>query len=374
MSKRPRIAINTRFLLKGKMEGFGWYTYEISKRLVEQNPDVDFYFFFDRPFDPKFIFSKNVTPVVISPPARHPLLFIVWFEIRVKRALKKHKIDLFFSPDGYLSLSSKIPQIGTIHDINFEHYPEDLPYSARKYLGYFFPKFAKKASEIITVSNFSKRDIAETYHINESKITAIWNGASDSFKPLDPKQKQTIRKEYSEQKPYFIYVGSIHPRKNVERLIKAYQVYRVKSSDPWNLIIVGESMWKDKVYNQNNNEGIIFTGRMELNTLSQLVGAAGALSYVPYFEGFGIPLVEAMKSGIPILSGNQTSLPEVAEEAAIYCDPFDINSIMEGMLQIANNPALQSTLSMQGLKRGGLFSWDIAAEKTWEVLSRNLPK
>ena len=144
-----RIAVNTRFLLNKKMEGFGWYTFEIVKRLVEQHPEHEFYFFFDRPYDERFIFGKNVIPIVLNPPARHPLLFILWFEFSVYRALKKNKIDLFFSPDGYLSLRSKVPQIGVIHDINFEHYPKDLPFSARIYLCYFFPRFVKKAKKII---------------------------------------------------------------------------------------------------------------------------------------------------------------------------------------------------------------------------------
>ena len=149
-----KIAVNTRFLLSGKMEGFGWYTYEITKRMVEQHPEHEFIFFFDRPFDPKFIFASNVTPVVLNPPARHPVLFIYWFEFAVRRALKKVKADVFFSPDGYLSLRSMIPQISVIHDINFEHFPKDLPWSARAYLRYFFPLFAKKATQIITVSEY----------------------------------------------------------------------------------------------------------------------------------------------------------------------------------------------------------------------------
>jgi len=174
------------------MEGFGWYTYEICRRITEQHPEHEFYFFFDRPFEKKFVFGANVIPVVISPPARHPFLFIYWFEIGIRSALKKYKIDLFFSPDGYLSLGSKVPQVGVIHDINFEHFPKDLPFSARAYLRYFFPKFAAKASHIITVSNYSKEDISRTYDINSEKITAIWNGVSNVFRPLAEKEKAPI--------------------------------------------------------------------------------------------------------------------------------------------------------------------------------------
>lgn len=139
-----RIAINTRFLLSHKMEGFGWYTYEIVKRIVQNHPEHEFVLFFDRTYDKKFVFAKNAIPVVLSPQARHPILFRIWFNLSVKRALKKYNADLFFSPDGYLSLTSEVKQIGVIHDLNFEHFPQDLkPVMSRYYLKYF-PKFARK--------------------------------------------------------------------------------------------------------------------------------------------------------------------------------------------------------------------------------------
>jgi glycosyltransferase involved in cell wall biosynthesis len=166
-----RIGINTRFLLSEKMEGFGWYTYEIAKRLVLNHPEHEFFFFFDRTYDPKFLFASNVTPVVMRPSARHPILFIWWFEWLIPKALKKYKIDLFFSPDGYLSLSTNVAQVATIHDINFEYYPKDIPFSARLYLRYFFPRFANKARNILTVSHYSKETISKKYQIPEAKIT-----------------------------------------------------------------------------------------------------------------------------------------------------------------------------------------------------------
>jgi glycosyltransferase involved in cell wall biosynthesis len=356
------------------MEGFGWYSYEIAKRLVENHPEVEFVFFFDRPFDTSFIFGSNVKPVVLFPPARHPLLFVTWFEISLKRALKKHKIDLFFSPDGYISLGAKIPQISVIHDINYEHYPQDVPFSARIYLRKFFPLFAKKAHSIITVSNYSKQDIAKTYSISPDKITVAWNGASDIFKPLIESQKQLIRETYSNGKPYFLFVGAIHPRKNVQRLIEAFIQFKQATSSDIRLVIVGESLWKNSrltiIIRKNIEDQIHFTGHVTQVKLAEIMGSALAFTYVPYFEGFGIPLVEAMKCGTPILSGNLTSLPEVAGEAAIYCNPFDVKEIAEKMSLLANDEALRKKLSAAGLERNKLFSWDTSAEIVWnEIIS-----
>ncbi|MFA7273599.1 MAG: glycosyltransferase family 1 protein [Crocinitomicaceae bacterium] len=369
-----RIAINTRFLLKGKMEGFGWYTFEICKRLVDNHPEHEFYFFFDRPFEERFIFGKNVTPVVLSPPARHPILFYLWFEWAVPRALKKYKIDLFFSPDGYLSLRTKVPQIGTIHDINFEYYPKDIPFAARHYLRYFFPKFAKKAKKIITVSNYSKQDIAKTYHLNEDKIHAIWNGASAVFKPLSEIEIENKRKELSDGKPYFLFVGALHPRKNLERLLLAFDGYAEKAKEEaFHLVIVGENLWQNKRFTvqpaTSVRSKIHFTGRLDLEELAKVTGAAAALAYVPYFEGFGIPLVEAMKCGVPVVAGNLTSLPEVAKDAALYCDPFDVHSIEVALTEMASNDAKRIDLAQKSLERGKAFSWDKAAKEIWEVLN-----
>ncbi len=359
------------------MEGFGWYTFEIVKRLVENHPEHEFILFFDRPFDPTFIFGKNVTPVILNPPARHPILFVLWFEIAVCKALKKHKADVFLSPDGYLSLRSNIPQIAVIHDINFEHYPKDIPLTARIYLRYFFPRFAKKATKIITVSSYSKLDICSKYNVIEDKITVAWNGASDKFKPLNEQEQTKIRNKYTNGKPYFLFVGAIHPRKNVARLIEAYSKYRDSENPTHELVIVGESLWKNSKIKSQISEKVKktvhFTGHLPLEELANLMGSASVFTYVPYFEGFGIPLVEAMKCGTPILSGNLTSLPEVAQEAALYCDPFNVQDIYEKMKEIILNETLRIQLSKKGLERSKLFSWDVSAEIVWKEIVNSRP-
>jgi glycosyltransferase involved in cell wall biosynthesis len=369
-----RIGINARFLLDGKMEGFGWYTYEITKRLVQNHPEHEFVFFFDRPYSEKFIFGSNVTPVVIQPPARHPILFMLWFDIAIPRALKKYKIDVFFSPDGYLSLRTKVPQIATIHDLNFEHFPKDLPFAARTYLRYFFPKFAKKAQQIITVSNYSKDDLVKTYAVKAEKISVAWNAASTVFKPVEIEQKQLIRNSYSNGKQYFVFVGSLHPRKNIPRLLKAFEIYCANQSNQWDMVIVGEALWnKSDNYTKftgSINDRIHFTGRLALDDLALVVGSASCMTYVPYFEGFGIPLVEAMNCGTPIICGNLTSLPEVAVDSAIYCDPFDVDDIAKAMILLSKDNNLINRLSACGLERSKLFSWETSAEIVWKQIKK----
>lgn len=368
-----RIGINTRFLLSSKMEGFGWYTYEVVKRMVEAHPEHEFVFFFDRPFDEKFVFGKNVTPVVLFPPARHPVLFVCWFEYAIRRALKKYQIDVFYSPDGYLSLKSPVPQIGVIHDLNFEHHPEDIPKSPLRYLRRYFPKFAKKATHILTVSDYSKQDLVKSYGISPSKITTAWNGASEAFVPLSESEIQQVRAEQSNGRPYFIFVGAIHPRKNVGRLIEAFGKFAAVNPDI-DLLIVGESLWSNKAssipgVSEELKKRILFSGHVPFEILNKLMGAAFALAYIPYFEGFGIPLVEAMRCRIPIIAGNLTCLPEVAGDAAIYVNPFDTDEVSKAMIYLASDEQKHEELAAKSLQRSTLFSWDHTAEATWNVIS-----
>jgi len=373
-----RIAINTRFLLSHKMEGFGWYTFETTKRLVEKHPEHTFILFFDRPFEERFIFGPNVIPVVLNPPARHPILFIIWFEWSAFRALKKYKADVFFSPDGYLSLRSNVPQIPVIHDLNFEHNPADIPWATRKYLRFFFPKFAKKAAKIVTVSHYSKKDIVEQYQINPEKINVGWNGVSDVFKPIDVVEKQEIQQEIAQGNPYFSFVGALHPRKNVGRLLQAFELY-IQQGGKNDLVIVGENLWRfnnnySKKISKQAKSKIHFTGHLKIDKLAKTVAASSGFVFVPYFEGFGIPLVEAMRCGIPIISGNLTSLPEVVEDAALLVNPFNVEEIAGAMLQIDSNPALCAELSKLALERSKIFNWDKTTSTIWDTIQEVFEK
>lgn len=368
-----RIAVNTRFLLSSKMEGFGWYTYEVVRRMVQNHPEHTFLFFFDRAYDPSFIFGDNVQAIVLRPQARHPLLFKFWFNVSVKRALKKYKADVFFSPDGYLSLTSSVPQVGVIHDINFEHNPQDIPKGALKYLQHYFPLFARKAAHLLTVSEYSRQDIVRTYGISEEKITVAWNGASETFQPIDLAARKEVQEKYAEGNAYLLFVGALHPRKNVGRLLEAFARYKVLRPDEHiRLVIVGEKMFAGqhshvKIPAEIASQ-IHFTGHLPLTELALVMAAAEVFTFVPYFEGFGIPLVEAMRCGTPILAGNRTSLPEVAGDAAIYCDPFSVDDILEKMLFICDNASERERLSQLGLERSSLFSWDRSAQIAWEVI------
>jgi glycosyltransferase involved in cell wall biosynthesis len=372
-----KIAVNTRLLLKDKLEGIGWFSYETLKRITRDHKEHQFIFLFDRKFDDSFIFSDNIEPVVVHPQARHPVLYYLWFERSLPRVLDKIKPDLFFSPDGYLSLNAKFRSMNVFHDLNFEHYPEDLPLTERKFYRYYFPRYAKKAVRIATVSEFSKRDIINQYKIDAGNIDVVYNGANESFKPVSNDEVNNTRKRYSDGKPYFVFIGALHPRKNLVNLFKAYDYFRKNHDIDIKLLIVGKKKWWTKSIKETYDrmayqEDVTFIGRLGSVDLCRVLGSALALTYVSYFEGFGIPILEAFRCETPVITSNLTSMPEVAGDAALLVNPFSVSSISDGMATIAKDEALRKELVMKGRKRKELFSWEKSAGLLWKSMEKAL--
>lgn len=370
-----RIAVNTRLLLNHRLEGIGWFSCESLRRIVINHPEHEFLFIFDRPWNEQFVFASNVTPLSVFPPARHPLLYYLWFEHALPSVFKKYKPDLFLSPDGYLSLRSDIRSVNVFHDLNFEHYPSDLPLSERFFYRRFFPRYARKATRIATVSEYSKNDIIATYKINPGKIDVVYNGIGEFFHPLTHEEKQLTRVKYSNGKPYFIFVGALHPRKNLINLFKAFDLFRNRCDETVHLLIVGAKKWWTPAIEQAYNDmkfrnDVIFTGRLHNSELNMVLSSALALTYVSYFEGFGIPILEAFRCETPVITSNVTSMPEVAGEAALLVNPFSVSSIAEAMNQVHSDLNLRNQLINKGKLRSAKFSWDQTATRLWETIIR----
>ena len=356
--------------MPGKLDGIGWFTYETLKRIVSSHPEVDFIFLFDRKYSKEVVFGDNVTPVVLGPPTRHPFLWYFWFEWRVKRYLRREKTDLFLSTDGFIPLCNRTPSVAVIHDINFVHRPGDLPWLVRKYYRHYFPKFAHRATKIVTVSEYSRRDIINQYEVPEEKVDLAYNGVNELFHPLNAEQVKEVRKELTGGAPYFVFVGSIHPRKNIANLLKAFQLFKDENRANYKLVLVGEKFFltkplEEQLEKMKNRQDVIFTGRLSPNRLNDVLGAAWAMTFVPYFEGFGIPILEAMKCDIPVVASKVTSLPEIAGDAALYASPESPASIRDGMIRVVREKGLREALIEKGRKRRERFNWDHTAEKLW---------
>ncbi|MCC5918885.1 MAG: glycosyltransferase family 4 protein [Cryomorphaceae bacterium] len=367
------IMVNTRLLIPGKLTGVEWFTVETLKRLVARHPEVTFTFLFDRKYDPQFIFGENVVPVVLSPQARHPFLWYTWFEYSVKKAIDQYQPDVFLSPDGFLSLRADVPQIAVIHDLNFVHNPERLPKLTGSYYRHFFERYAKKATRIATVSEYSKRDIVETYGVQEDLVDVVGNGASEVFFFMENKPSP----EVTGGAPYFLFVGSLNPRKNILGMFKSFELFKENDTRNHKLVIVGERMFslpKTKAFyaEMKFKDDVVFAGRRDGSDLNELYNGASALWFVSHFEGFGIPIIEAFRAGCPVLTSTTTSMPEVAGDGALLFDPEDIEGIAKGMERLVSDEALRENLIKLGFKRADYYTWERAADRLWDCINNTL--
>lgn len=371
MSKEFSIAVNTRYLIPNKMDGIGWFSYQTIKRIVEKHPDIHFYFLFDREFSPEFIFADNITPIIIGPPARHPILIYYWNEWAVPNLLNKLFPDVYIAIDGLISKRAKYKQYAVLHDLNFVVFPEYLTYSVKKLYDYFLLKNIHYANRIGTVSQFSKSEIIKYLNYPENKIDVVYSASNLSeIENINKEDNLQIKKKFTFGKDYFIYVGSIIPRKNIEGMIKAFEMYKDKINNEDKLLLIGKFFWRKKdlmklVTNSKYAKDIIFTDRLDNDTKTLLIKYAKALILVSHYEGFGVPVIEGMQLGTPVITSNTTSLDEISEDAALKVNPQNIQEIAGAMERINNDPELVKSLITKGKNQSQKYSWDISAQLLW---------
>ena len=368
-----KIAVNCWILRNKKIDGIGNFTIETLRPLIIAHPSIEFQILCDKNFTEDYFDFPNAKKYHIFPPYRHPLLYLFFMEIVVGFFLKKHKPDLFLSMEGFLCLSTKCKQLPIIYDLNFEHQPQDLPFRNRIYFRTFYPKFAHKATRIVTISEYSKNDIADTYKIPLNKIDNVSCGVKENFYPLIDNSKQITRDRYTKGAEYFFFIGSMHPRKNIVRLLQAFELFKKKSNAPIKLVLAGNIFWGDEsvqaiISIMNAKDDIVFTGRISDGELVNLLGSAFALTFVPTFEGFGLPIVEAFQSDVPVICSSTTSMPEVAGNAALMVDPFSVEDIAEKMTQLWNNQFLRKELIEKGRLQKNLFTWKRTSELLFESI------
>lgn len=347
--------------------------HETLSRIVRAMPETKFIFYFDRPYHSSFIYHKNIIPRIVPPPARHPFLYWIWLEWTLPFYFKKDKIDLFYSPDGFLSLNTKVPQITVFHDLAFEHFSEGISRIAAWYYKRYMPRFANKAHHILTVSEFTKQDLIQTYQINPDKISVTCNGVSDSFKPLPQTEQELVRKKYTQGKPFILYVGSIHPRKNLARLLKAFEKLKKEKSHEVQLLICGRKAWNfEDIFqffeSMEFKNHVHFTGRIDDHELTRIYASAEVLCYVSLFEGFGIPILEAFACDTPVITSNVSAMPEIAGNAALLVNPYDVSEIQNAIIQILENPELRLKLIQNAKKRLAIYSWEKATNAIIQAL------
>lgn len=229
------------------------------------------------------------------------------------------------------------------------------------------------ADKVVAISQFTKDEIIEILHIEPDKIEVIYCAAGDEYKRVDdPGERVRIREKYGLNNKYILFVGNFNPRKNLERIIKAFDQLKRKYGVEHKLIIVGEKGWKfsqeDALKGISATEDICFIDYVEKNDLPAIYSMADTFVFTTLYEGFGIPLIESQRCGAPVLASNTSCFEEIAGSGAIYVDPYNESDICEGMYRIIKEEDLRKQLIVEGYKNSERFSWVSSAEKLYQII------
>ena len=291
--------------------------------------------------------------------------------------LRRNKVDVLhvqFTAPPF----SPCPVVVSIHDLSFEHLPQTFKRRSRMQLRLTVRRSARNAAQIIALSQHARTDLINTYHLRPELVNVVPLAAPAAFAPVrDDNELQRVRQTYGIEGDYILSVGSIQPRKNLRRLIEAYSLLRRERSGGKlpQLVLVGKNAWLYEetlrsLKDTNVDTSIILTGYVPESDLPALYSGAVCFVYPSYFEGFGLPPLEAMKCGAPVIVGNKTSLPEVVGDAALMIDPFDVEAMAVAIKRVITDSDFRSGLRAKGLERAKQFDWKETAKQTLAVYER----
>ena len=366
-----KIAVTTR-LLNGRLEGIGHHTFELLNRLIASYPAIEWHLINDGRKNQVLFAHSNIVYHVCSPPTRHPLLWYYWYEWVLPKLFSHIQPDVVWYPDGMMSLKANIPSLLTIHDLAYLHFPKGTIFSHRKYLQWLMPRQLQRANHIACVSDFTLQDVKKSFSISTDKLSIVYNAANEEFQPQNLINQHNFKAQYTDNKPYFLYLGSLHPRKNIARLIEAYDLFRSKNKNGPKLVLAGRMAWKSKtiqqaIQNADSRNDIIRLSQID-DIIHPLVASAHALVYVSLWEGFGMPVLEAMQSGVSVITSKDSAMEEIAGANAIYVDSYNIESIEHGMQNSTIQSEEQKNNIRQGIKRAEDFNWADSAEQVAKAL------
>ncbi|MBI4009045.1 glycosyltransferase family 4 protein [Candidatus Roizmanbacteria bacterium] len=298
-----------------------------------------------------------------------------------RRRVFGQKIDLFFSPAHYAPRFCPIPFVVTIHDLSYFYYPAEFLKKDLHQLKSWTKYSVEKAKKVIAVSNTTKKDVIKFYGIDDKKIEVIYNGYEKNLKAQNSNVKATTQKLKLEKNKYILFVGTLQPRKNIDTLIEAFGYFK-KQNPSFKLIIVGKKGWLyDHIFKLIEDfklkRDVIYRGYVTDDELGNLYKNAFSFVLPSFYEGFGIPVLEAMGYGCPVISSFASSLPEVGGDASLYFDPKSPSELAEKLTNLKDNKELRKQLIEKGKVRIKQFSWQKCAEQTLQILKnasfRNMP-
>ncbi len=353
--------------------GVGFYVLNLLKALAEIDRENEYYIFSKKEdqllvdFDTN---SFNIIPCSTS----NRLLRLGWEQILLPRHISRHKLKVFHSPHYTVPLKSKIPVVTTIHDMTFFTHPDVHEKSKVIFFQQMIPLATRRADAVIAVSENTKKDAMKFLDLPENKIHVVYEGVDTRlYKPLkQDRQSSLIKERYGLRKDFILFVGTLEPRKNIDGVIRAFWQVTKETEGQYNLVVTGTKGWNYQsifalVQELNLQENVQFTGYVPEEDLPHLFNAATVFVYPSFYEGFGIPPLEAMACGTPVVASNVSSLPEVVGDGGLLVDPYKVDEIAESILRILTHEDLRGELARKGRERAQLFTWQGAAQKTVDI-------
>ncbi|EKE20218.1 MAG: mannosyltransferase B-like protein [uncultured bacterium] len=380
-----KIGIDIRCLSDGKRTGVEEYTINLLENIFELDKKNEYILFSNSYHDGSFderIFSgfKNVKVKRFHWPNKL-LNFCFWYLHWPHVDTMLGGVDVFFMPNiNFVALSKKTKLLLTVHDLSFEIFPETFSLKRRTWHHFVNPRsLCKRADQIIAVSDSTKDDIVNLYGVDEQKIQRVYNGISDEIAELDRNDSRLIevKEKYHLPFNFIFYLGTVEPRKNIPAIVLAYDKLRSLGNpqlDKYKLVIAGGKGWKigkilDQMRNAKFTQDIIFTSCILSQDKAAVYTLASLFVYPSFFEGFGIPVLEAMRVGVPVITSNGSSLPEVVDQGAIMIDPDKPDELFLAMKEILLNRELHASLSQMGSRQSVRFNWRTSARETLTLLT-----
>ena len=355
--------------------GVEWYSHHIIRNLYKIDFRNQYWLYTDKELNQDLKPSRpNFEEKLLNWPLKR-----FWTLGRMSLEMVFKKPDVLFIPSHTFPLVGGKKNVITWHDIGYERYPETYTAWELASLKGGARRAFKMADRIITISNFTKNEMMERHNLDSEKIRVIYLGCNHQrWQPIEPEALKEFLRRKNITLPYFIYVGRMALRKNLIGLIRVYNLFREKVRRPHNLILVGspaplQEEIDDEIMASPFKNEIKKLGWVEMNDLPALVGGAQALVYPSIFEGFGLPAIEAMACGVPVIASTSGSLPEVVGDAGILKDAHDVEGLAEAMQQVTEDGNLRRELIAKGLARAREFSWEKCARETLEVLENIKP-
>jgi len=364
-----RIVLNA--LQAGNRSGTGRYTVELAKRLPALAEDCETLLIWPKHMPvPEQCRTKNCSHHLVS--TESPFARFWWDQVRVRAKAEHFRADVVHFPASIGSLARSPNVVLTVHDVGFLRDPDWFRWDRAAYYRFAIGRSIRLAAHVLADSEATAADLVEFFGIPHSKMTVVPLGVGEEFRPASEEQKIAARERHALPERFFLYVGTLEPRKNLVRVIQAWSQVAERDDSVPDLVIAGRDGWKHVPIREAAQKSpctrrIHFPGFIANEDLPAVLSAAQVFVWPSLWEGFGLPPLEAMACGIPVITSNVSSIPEAVGDAALGVDPYDVDAIADAMRMLAENEALRAAFSTKGLARAAAFTWDNTARRTYDV-------